>query len=206
MTLKWTKIDQRAKGPTRKNYNDVGADIYACLEDNRTKILIPIGEAKIVHTGIAIDVPEGTYCRIAVKSRHDYLIGGGVVDPGYRGELLVKIINVSKSPIEISHHEAIAQIIFEYVYIPEDHEEVTMSEFNKTKTSRGIDGGIARQAGVYVPDDDEEENDAHRYDWDEEEDWEDEFEEDSYWEDDYDSDSYSSYYTGDQPISGRKLG
>lgn len=161
--MKYAKINPLAKDPTRKNPKDAGADLYACMEHPKAKMLIPIGGIGIIHTGIAVEIPESCDGAIEEKSRTDYIILGGIVDEEYQGELLVKIANVSGYPLEISHHEPIAQLIFNYIHIPEEMREVPYNKLFSGTSSRGKDGGIARQAGIFVDpgyDDEEDEEDA----------------------------------------------
>ena len=71
---------------------------------------------KIVPTGIAIDPPPGTYVRIAPRSGlalKGITVEGGVIDPDYRGEVNVLLINSSQRKFQIHKGDRIAQLIFE---------------------------------------------------------------------------------------------
>ena len=52
-------------------------------------VTIPPRSRKLIHTGIAIACPPGTYARIAPRFgltvRNSLGIGAGVIDPDYRG-------------------------------------------------------------------------------------------------------------------------
>lgn len=141
-----------AKLPTRKHKADAGMDLYAYIEEYdegygegiHVSIGIPPGEVAIIHTGIVIEIPKGYVGLVWPKSGSNYLIGGGVIDSGYQGEILVKIINPTNRTIEIEHKQAIAQLLIQPVEIP-DIVEAHLSEIQKDNSGRGQDGGINRQ-------------------------------------------------------------
>ncbi len=53
MKLKIKKLQENAKLPNRANTSDSGLDIYS-IEN----VIIPVGEMKSIHTGIAIQLPK----------------------------------------------------------------------------------------------------------------------------------------------------
>ncbi|MBR4079959.1 MAG: dUTP diphosphatase, partial [Christensenellaceae bacterium] len=56
MKVRLKKLDERAAGPTYGSEYSAGADLYACLAEELT---IGAGETVFVHTGIAMEIPEG---------------------------------------------------------------------------------------------------------------------------------------------------
>jgi len=139
--MKISKIYKDATIPTRKNPSDAGLDIYAYIPETGKWSLYP-KDIVIFRTGIAIQLPKGYFGWITNKSSKDYIIGGGIVDEGYRGELLVKICNTTSDTIIIKHNEAIAQLLIIPCIKPE-LETVSLEELSKA--DRGEDGGILRQ-------------------------------------------------------------
>ncbi len=143
------KIVHDAKLPTRKHKNDAGLDLYAYTKmyDDAYGEFQEIIERifprsfDIIHTGIKIELPPDTFGWITNKSSKDYLIGGGIIDPGYRGELLVKVINPYTNVIQIHHGEAIAQLLIIPCLFPEVTEVIKLD----MNTERGITGGIVGQ-------------------------------------------------------------
>ena len=121
--------------PTRKHTNDVGVDVYAYGD-----YIITPHTFKIIRTGIAFQTPEGFMNLIKPKSRNNWLIGGGVVDPGYEGEILVKVFNILDEKIVIRHGDAIAQIIAVKIGYLSCEESDFISD-----TERGATGGIVYQ-------------------------------------------------------------
>lgn len=132
--MKIAKTKSWAKIPTRNHDTDAGLDLYAsencCLEAYETRV---------VSTGIAIEFPPDTMGLIKPKSSQQYLIGAGVVDQDYRGEIKVLIFNSSRHRIEINQYDAIAQLVVLPVIVP-PLEVVSYSELKQTE--RGASGGI----------------------------------------------------------------
>lgn len=110
--LKVIKLCGHATIPTRGTDGAVGYDIYS--SEDKT---INANSYSLVSTGIAIKCPTGTYARIASRSslsfKNGICIGGGVVDPDYRGEIKVIIFNHSNVEFKIEKGFRIAQFILE---------------------------------------------------------------------------------------------
>jgi dUTP pyrophosphatase len=107
-------LDNNAKIPTKANPNDAGFDLYSVLDT-----VIPPKQRKTVRTGIAIKMPEHfagliwPRSGLSVKQGIDVL--AGVVDSGYRGEIMVCLYNTSDEVVGINTGDRIAQIIFQEV-------------------------------------------------------------------------------------------
>ena len=143
--MKFARTDRRAKKPTRKHQSDAGLDLYAL-----DSVVVKPGYSEIVHTGIAIELPENTMGLIKPKSRHTRLIGAGVLDQDYRGEIMVRVFNTDPRNLYIKAGDPVAQLVVVPILTPEV-ERVSMKELTKTK--RGASGGIGGEIG-------EEEEDA----------------------------------------------
>ena len=108
----WTPT---AKIPTRGSALSAGWDLYA-----DETITIPVGETKLVHTGITIELPQthwaGIYARSGLASKQGLRPANcvGIIDPDYRGEWMVAIYNDSHEPRTISIGDRIAQFAFHY--------------------------------------------------------------------------------------------
>jgi len=115
--LKILKLDPRAITPTVANPGeDLGFDVYA-LEDT---ILLPNTPVR-VRTGIAVhyekqDSPQDKF-GLLVRDRSSIaskgiIASGGVIDAGYRGELLVLLTSYgTQSSFFIKAGDKIAQLI-----------------------------------------------------------------------------------------------
>ncbi|NMA12122.1 MAG: dUTP diphosphatase [Chloroflexi bacterium] len=134
--IRIAKIEAAAVIPTRKHPSDAGLDLYS-LE----AVTIEKQSSVSVRTGIALDIPDGYVGLILPKSRNNYILGGGVVDAGYQGEIKVKIINPSALPISIEAGSGIAQLLVVPIETPAV-ETVPLANLFAQKSERGESGGI----------------------------------------------------------------
>jgi dUTPase len=115
--LRVLKLDPRANTPTVANPGeDLGFDVYA-LED----IELPPNTPIRVRTGIAVhfekpDLPQDKF-GLLVRDRSSMaskgiVVSGGVIDAGYRGELLVLLTSYATADsVHIKAGDKIAQLI-----------------------------------------------------------------------------------------------
>lgn len=136
MTLKYARIDANAKSPSRKHPTDAGVDVYA-LTDN---VLWPFSY-KNIHTGVTFDIPSGTMLEVRPKGRNNHLIGAGVIDAGYQGEIVIKVVNYTWKPMRIKKGDAIAQLV-QVPVICEAVEEVDAARIHAERSARAGSGGI----------------------------------------------------------------
>lgn len=73
------------------------------------------GESRDLPTGIAIEAPPGHWGRITGRSstlrKRGLFVNEGVIDEGYRGELLVYVTNRQSTAVQIESGERLAQLI-----------------------------------------------------------------------------------------------
>jgi dUTP pyrophosphatase len=140
MTLRYAPWNTDAKAPLRKNPTDAGVDVYA-EEDTW---VWPFSAARI-KTGVTFEITPGSMLLAKPKSGSDYLLGAGVIDAGYQGEILIKVVNYKPWPLRIKKGQAVAQLI-QVVVITDPLERVnTPPQLHEKKSTRGTDGGIVRQ-------------------------------------------------------------
>ncbi len=113
MTLRVRRLDGRARLPTRAHSDDAGLDLHA-LEH----AIIDPGARVSVRTGIAIEVPDGHAGLVLPRSglalRHGIALvnAPGLIDPGYRGEVLVLLLNTDRSQrVSLRAGDRIAQLV-----------------------------------------------------------------------------------------------
>ena len=132
------KLHPNATLPTYGSADAVGADLYACLEE---AVTIQPGEVYWVPTGIALEVPIGcaglVYARSSMGAKRGLAPANkvGVIDPDYRGEIRVVLLNHSKEPQTLRPGERVAQFVITPVLTPA-YEEVEELE----ATGRGAGG------------------------------------------------------------------
>lgn len=134
MKLKIKRLSKDALLPTKKYPNDAGYDLYASVD-----CWIAPEEELIVPLGFAIEIPEGYFGLIKEKSGiKDLMVGAGVIDSNYRGEVKVKLRNLSsKYYFAMAFWNKIAQLLILPCPAFEIEEVEELSE-----TERGEKGGI----------------------------------------------------------------
>jgi dUTP pyrophosphatase len=100
-----------AKVPTFAHDSDAGMDLYA-IEDI---YILPGYVGVVICTGIAVEIPPGLFGLIRLRSRVA-IIGlmlstSGVIDSGYRGEILIHLANISSFAQNITKGERVAQML-----------------------------------------------------------------------------------------------
>jgi dUTP pyrophosphatase len=143
--VKFVKLNKNAIVPSNQKRGDAGYDLYA-TEQVKIK---PMARA-LVSTGLAIEIPEGYYGRIAPRSglavKNGIDVLAGVVDSSYRGEVKVVLINLTfdlaavNAPNQIGGSvydftikpgDRIAQIIFEKYHVADWQEVNSLSNSDR---------------------------------------------------------------------------
>ena len=117
--LKVKKLLPEAKLPAYGSEFAAGADLYALSEN---PIRIAPQETAIVHTGLAVEIPEGyvglIFARSGLATKKGLAPANkvGVIDCDYRGELRVALYNHTKYVQTVEPFERVAQfVIMPYV-------------------------------------------------------------------------------------------
>lgn len=137
--LEASKVSEDARLPTRNHLGDAGLDLYANLRVDA--IRLKPHEARIIPTGIAVKIESGYVGLLWPKGKSIHLVGAGVVDSGYQGEILVKVVNYTDDVLPIENGQAIAQLLIQPIVTPVVV-EVPYEDLTSTKTSRNTTGGI----------------------------------------------------------------
>lgn len=113
LTVRVDKVHSFAQLPRYSHgfLEDAGADLFS-VEDT----IIHPGEIKAVKTGIRIELPPGFEGQIRPRSGLAKLgitvaNAPGTIDPSYRGEVQVLLINHGKEPYHVQFSERIAQLV-----------------------------------------------------------------------------------------------
>lgn len=125
--------------PTRKHPQDAGIDFYAA-----TNMTIPAHSHSIVPTGITIEIEPGFVGLLKPKGGNNHLLGAGVVDAGYQGEILIKVVNPFANDLIINKGDAIGQMLIIPILTPAV-EEVSLAEIHNRQSQRANSGGIVSQ-------------------------------------------------------------
>ncbi|MBQ6520828.1 MAG: hypothetical protein IJI14_19150 [Anaerolineaceae bacterium] len=134
--IKAAKLQSDAIIPTRKHSTDAGIDFYAV-----ESIEIAPHSFAVVKTGITIEIPAGYVGLMMPKSRNNHLLGAGVIDAGYQGEIRIKVCNICDIPLQIEYGQAIGQMLLLPIVTPVV-EEVELEKIHAEISERGATGGI----------------------------------------------------------------
>lgn len=108
------KLRPGAKLPTYGSEYAAGADLYACLE---APVTIDPHETVLVPTGLSLEIPVGwaglVYARSGLASKRNLAPANkvGVIDPDYRGEVMVSLHNHGTVPQTVEPGERVAQLV-----------------------------------------------------------------------------------------------
>jgi len=113
-----TRLDPELALPTSQHADDAGYDLCA-REDAR---LTPGGGRVLVPTGVAVAIPPGyggfVQPRSGLALRHGVtcLNTPGLIDPQYRGEVKVLLVNTDPTePYDVHRGDRIAQLVVQQV-------------------------------------------------------------------------------------------
>lgn len=133
MSLEFKLLNENARLPTRATPDDAGLDLYAT-----DAFVIPVGERRLVSTGLSVKIPRGYYGRIAPRSglawKDGIDVAAGVIDVGYRGELKVVLVNNGKVDFYVTMGLRVAQLIVEACAILTP---VAVTSFTDASADRG---------------------------------------------------------------------
>jgi dUTP pyrophosphatase len=93
-------------------HEDAGMDLHAV-----EAVTLEPGVPRLVPTGLTIELPPGYEAQVRPRSglalKHAIAMPNapGTIDPGYRGELRVILLNLGREPYTIAPGDRIAQMI-----------------------------------------------------------------------------------------------
>ncbi|MDO5385320.1 MAG: dUTP diphosphatase, partial [Rikenellaceae bacterium] len=102
----------------------------------------------LVPTGLYVEIPDGYEIQVRPRSglaaKHGISIANapGTIDPDYRGEIKVILVNLSNEPFELKPGERIAQLVVaQFTRI----EWESVSELSETERGAGGFGSTGRK-------------------------------------------------------------
>lgn len=143
-TIKIKKINPKAIIPQKNSLSAAGYDLYANTSE---EVEINPQETILIGTGIALEIPEGLvgliYARSGLATKEGLAPANkvGVIDPDYRGEVLVSLFNQSNKTRKITPGQRIAQLVF--MEVPHTALE-EVAELNPSKREAGGFGSTGK--------------------------------------------------------------
>jgi len=138
--LKVKRIYPEAKLPSYGHRGDAGLDLFS-----RVDCVLGAGEIKAVPTGIQVAIPQGHVgliwdkSGISLKGVHKL---AGVVDAGYRGEVQVVMVNLSRRAYPVKKGMKIAQMLIQPII------EIRVVETDELDDTARGEGGFG-STGLY---------------------------------------------------------
>jgi dUTP pyrophosphatase len=109
--------------PSHGTEGAAGWDLSACIPNS---VRINPGKMQIIPTGISIELPSCEYVAeiflrsgTGVKNQVSNILGTGVIDSDYRGEIFIPIVNHSDKAVVIEPNQRIAQMVIKKIPIME---------------------------------------------------------------------------------------
>lgn len=117
--IQFKLLSSNATTPSISTRHSIGIDLHSA--SNNPIIIAPktIGS---IPTDVAMEPPPGTYVRLASRSglsfKYNLHVIGGVIDPDYRGNIMVGIINHGNTPYTFHKGDRVAQAVLEKAHTP----------------------------------------------------------------------------------------
>jgi len=138
------RLHRDAVLPAYAKDGDAGADLSSVAE-----VVLRPGERALVPTGVALALPRGwvglVHPRSGLAARHGLSVvnAPGTVDSGYRGEVLVNLVNLDpREAVTVGVGDRIAQLVLQEVgegeFLPVD----SLPPSERGDTGHGSSGGF----------------------------------------------------------------
>jgi dUTP pyrophosphatase len=142
------RLDPELPAPSYAQPGDAGADLRT-----RVDVRLDPGEREVVPTGVALALPDGfvglVHPRSGLAARHGLTVvnAPGTVDCGYRGEIMVTLLNTDRhDPVVLHRGDRIAQLVVQRV------EHARFVEVEDLPDSVRGTGGLGSTGGFGSPD------------------------------------------------------
>ena len=141
------RLDPELPLPEYAHEGDAGADLVSAKD-----LTLNPGERALVPTGIAVAIPAGyagfvhPRSGLAARCGISMVNAPGTIDAGYRGEILVNLINLDpQSAVKISRGDRIAQLVIQPVVRANFQAVAELPQSERGTGGHGSTGGFARQ-------------------------------------------------------------
>lgn len=138
-------LDPELPVPSYAHPSDAGADLHA-----REGVVLEPGQRALIGTGVSLAIPHGyvglVHPRSGLAAKHGITVvnAPGTVDAGYRGEIMVTLLNTDSSkPFEVTRGDRIAQLVIQKVEIAEFVAVRSLEESARGTGGFGSTGGFA---------------------------------------------------------------
>mgnify|MGYP002396455637 CR=1 FL=1 len=134
--LRIERIDPNVPLPSFSYAHDAGLDMCTTQQLR----IAPMQRVQ-APTGLRIAIPAGcvglVWDRSGMSQKKGLKTLGGVIDAGYRGEVLVGLVNVGDTEVVLEQYTKVAQLLVQHVLQPD---VVEVKGLDKEVTERGEKG------------------------------------------------------------------
>ena len=113
MDLPFRRLDPGGTLPSTRHPGDAGLDLAANID-----VEVLPGERVMIPTGVAVAIPAGhaglVLPRSGLASKHGLTLANapGLIDAGYRGEVIVAAVNLDReNSVKVARGDRIAQLV-----------------------------------------------------------------------------------------------
>jgi dUTP pyrophosphatase len=113
MELPFRRLRPEAELPVAQHPGDAGLDLRSAVD-----VVVSPGERVMIPTGVAVAIPDGhaglvlPRSGLAAKQGLTMANAPGLIDAGYRGEVICAAVNLDRdTPVEIHVGDRIAQLV-----------------------------------------------------------------------------------------------
>jgi dUTP pyrophosphatase len=131
-------LSETARMPVRAHDDDAAFDL--CADED---LVLAPGQRATVRTGVALALAPGTaglvLGRSGLAAKHGITVlnAPGLIDPGYRGEVMVILLNTDTStPFEIHRGDRVAQLLI----LDTPASSLSLAAVELETTTRGVNG------------------------------------------------------------------
>jgi dUTP pyrophosphatase len=132
-----------AQVPVAARHGDAGFDLRSVVD-----VTLAPGATSVVPTGIALEIEGGTVALVCSRSglaaNHSVVVlnAPGVVDSGYRGEILVVLHNHGNEPFPVSTGDRVAQLMIQEYLTPVFELVAELSDSERGAQGKGSTGRV----------------------------------------------------------------
>jgi dUTP pyrophosphatase len=141
-----SRLDAGLPMPCYAHPGDAGVDLHA-----REDVVLAPGQRALVPTGVAIALPDGfaafVHPRSGLAAKHGITVlnAPGTVDAGYRGEILVNLLNTDHQAFTVTRGDRIAQLVVQAVSKADFVEVRSLPGSHRGDNGHGASGGFGTQ-------------------------------------------------------------
>nr|XP_033809132.1 uncharacterized protein LOC117364228 [Geotrypetes seraphini] len=148
-TIRWAPLSDQARAPTRAYPRAAGYDLYAAHDQ-----VIPAKGRALIKTDIQVSPPPGAYLRVAPRSglalKQLIDVAAGVIDPDFRGNVAVLLVNHGDKEYRVQVGERIAQLICERIWHPNLAQWSRLPETDRGEQGFGSTGVGTPEKGAHA--------------------------------------------------------